>query len=98
MAKFEIQEHWSVRLRRACLGCALLFNIYCNIKQENIGRRRSILGDLGAVCRVERKGAKSTSERAPGYRISPNHFKKLKRMFTPGWAHIKMIFTIVPNR
>ena len=43
---------------------------------------RSILGDPGAVIRVGRKGGTKvfiTGERAPGYRLSPDHFQKFKR-------------------
>ena len=39
----------------------------------------------------------STGERAPGYRLSPNYFKKFKRMPAPDWAQ-KMLCIIVPNR
>ena len=41
-----------------------------------------ILGDPGAVSRVGRKGGTKvfiTGERAPGYRLSPDHFQKFKR-------------------
>ena len=39
----------------------------------------------------------SKSERAPGYRLSPDHFQKFKRMPAPDWAQ-KMLCIIVPNR
>ena len=39
----------------------------------------------------------STGERAPGYRLSPDHFQKFKRMPAPDWAQ-KMLCIIVPNR
>ena len=47
----------------------------------------------------EKAGRKfsSTGERAPGYRLSPNYFKKFKRMPAPDWAQ-KMLCIIVPNR
>ena len=47
----------------------------------------------------EKAGRKfsSTGERAPGYRLSPNYFKKFKRMLPPDWAQ-KMLCIIVPNR
>ena len=35
--------------------------------------------------------------RAPGYRLSPDHFQKFKRMPAPDWAQ-KMLCIIVPNR
>ena len=59
-----------------------------------------ILGDPGAVSRVGRKGGTKvfiTDERAPGYRLSPDHFQKFKRMPAPDWAQ-KMLCIIVPNR
>ena len=39
----------------------------------------------------------SAGERAPGYRLAPDHFQTVKRMLTPDWAQ-KMLFIIVPNR
>ena len=47
----------------------------------------------------EKAGRKfsSTGERAPGYRLSPDHFQKFKRMPAPDWAQ-KMLCIIVPNR
>ena len=39
----------------------------------------------------------STGDRAPGYRLSPNHFQKFKRIPAPDWAQ-KMLCIIVPNR
>ena len=63
-------------------------------------RPLSILGDPGAVSRVERKCAtkvSSKSGRAPGYRLSPDHFQKFKRMPAPDWAQ-KMLCIIMPNR
>ena len=59
-----------------------------------------ILRDAGAVSRVGRKGGTKvfiTGERAPGYRLSPDHFQKFKRMPAPDWAQ-KMLCIIVPNR
>ena len=38
-----------------------------------------------------------TGERAPGYRLSPDHFQKFKQMPAPDWAQ-KMLCIIVPNR
>ena len=61
---------------------------------------RSILGDPGAVIRVGRKdGTKVfiTGERAPGYRLSPDHFQKFKRSRLL-IGHKKMLCIIVPNR
>ena len=39
----------------------------------------------------------SSGERAPGYRLSPSYFQKLKRVPAPDWAQ-KMLCIIVPNR
>ena len=58
-----------------------------------------ILGDPGAVRLVGRIGGTNvfiTGERAPGYRLSPDHFQKFKRMPAPDWAQ-KMLCIIVPN-
>ena len=47
----------------------------------------------------EKAGRKFSSkgERAPGYRLSPDHYQKFKRMLAPDWAQ-KMHCIIVPNR
>ena len=69
-------------------------------KHEKHFRPLTILGDPGAVIRVGRKGGTKvfiTGERAPGYRLSPDHFQKFKRMPAPDWAQ-KMLCIIVPNR
>ena len=39
----------------------------------------------------------STGERSPGYRLSPDHFRKFKWMPSPDWAQ-KMLCIIVPNQ
>ena len=39
----------------------------------------------------------STGGKAPGYRLSPDHFQTVKRMLAPDWAQ-KMLCIIVPNR
>ena len=60
----------------------------------------SILGDPGAASRTGRKGAtkvSSTGGKAPGYRLSLDHFQTVKRMLAPDWAQ-KMLCIIVPNR
>ena len=38
----------------------------------------------------------SMGGRAPGYRLSPDHFQTVKRMLAPDWAQ-KMLCIIVPN-
>ena len=47
----------------------------------------------------EKAGRKfsSTGERVPGYRLSPDHFQRCKRMPAPDWTQ-KMLCIIVPNR
>ena len=47
----------------------------------------------------KKAGRKFSSKggRAPGYWLSPNYFKKFKRIPAPGWAQ-KMLCIIVPNR
>ena len=44
-----------------------------------------------------RRKFSSTGERAPGYRLSPNYFQKVKRIPAPDWAQ-KMLCIIVPNQ
>ena len=39
----------------------------------------------------------STGGKAPGYRLSPDHFQKVKRMLAPDWA-LKRLCIILPNR
>ena len=39
----------------------------------------------------------SKGGKAPGYRLSPDHFQTVKRMLAPDWAQ-KMLCIIVPNR
>ena len=39
----------------------------------------------------------STGGRAPGYRLSQDHFQTVKRMLAPDWAQ-KMLCIIAPNR
>ena len=43
-----------------------------------------------------RRKFSSTSGRAPGYRLSPDHFQTVKRMLAPDWAQ-KILCIIVPN-
>ena len=47
----------------------------------------------------EKAGQKfsSTGERAPGYRLLPDHFQNFRQMPAPDWAQ-KMLCIIVPNR
>ena len=51
---------------------------------------------VGSGETAERKFS-SKDGRAPGYRLSPNHFQKFKPMLAPDWAQ-KMLCIIVPNR
>ena len=44
-----------------------------------------------------RRKFSSMGGRAPGYRLSPDHFQTVKRMLAPDWAQ-KMLCIIVPNR
>ena len=39
----------------------------------------------------------STGGKAPGYRLSPDHFQTVKRILAPDWAQ-KVLCIIVPNR
>ena len=44
-----------------------------------------------------RRKFSSKGGRAPGYRLSPDHFQKFEQMPGPDWAQ-KMLYIIVPNR
>ena len=44
-----------------------------------------------------RRKFSTTGGRAPGYRLSQDHFQTVKRMLAPDWAQ-KMLCIIVPNR
>ena len=58
--------------------------------------RRARGQSVGSGETAERKFS-SKDGRAPGYRLSPNHFQKFKPMLAPDWAQ-KMLRIIVPNR
>ena len=51
---------------------------------------------MGSGEKARRKFS-SKAGRAPGYRLSPNHFQKFKPMLAPDWAQ-KMLCIIVLNR
>ena len=60
----------------------------------------AILGGPGALSRAGRKARRrfsSTGKKAPGYRLSPDHFQTVKRLLAPDWAQ-KTLCIIVPNR
>ena len=52
-----------------------------------------------SVAPAEKEGQKFSGMgvRAPGYRLSPDHFQTAKRILAPDWAQ-KMLCIIVPNR
>ena len=78
----------------------LLFDLNHTIKECAHFREVTILGDPGAVSRAGREGATKVfkyKRKAPGYRLSPDHFQTVKRMLVPDWAQ-KMLCIIVPNR
>ena len=50
----------------------------------------------GSVEKARRKFS-STGGKAPGCRLSPDHFQTVKRMLAPDWAQ-KMLCIIMPNR
>ena len=93
-------KHEEIRWLRACI-------VSCP-DSEFVGGKFStarlevILGDPGAVSRAGLKGAtklfwSSMGGRGPGYRLSPDHFRTVKRMLAPDWAQ-KMLCIIGPNR
>ena len=87
--RFPIEDAWISRLLhdtafKADGGCRDLF----------------ILGDPARP--VSRAGEKarrkfsSTGGKAPGYRLSSDHFQMVKRMLVPDWVQ-KMLCIVVPN-
>ena len=66
----------------------------------DVGVKWTILGDPGAVSRMGEKARRkfsSTGGKARGYRLSPDHFQRVKRKQAPDLAP-KMLCIIVPNR
>ena len=61
------------------------------------GEGAAILGDPGGGGGRARRKFSSTGGKAPGYRLSPDHFQTVKQMLAPDWAQ-KMLCIIVPNR
>ena len=64
------------------------------------GNLTNILGDPGRSVGPGEKARRkfsSTFGKAPGYRLSPDHFQTVKRMVAPDYAQ-KMLCIIVPNR
>ena len=63
------------------------------------GNLTNILGDPGRSVGPGEKARRkfsSTFGKAPGYRLSPDHFQTVKRMVAPDYAQ-KMLCIIVPN-
>ena len=67
-----------------------LFTGYLQSSSETQGR------SVGPGEKARQKFS-STGGKAPGYRLSPDHFQTVKRMLAPDWAQ-KMLCIIVPNR
>ena len=62
---------------------------YSDLSSETQGR------SVGPGEKAQQKFS-STGGKAPGYRLSPDHFQTVKRMLVPDWAQ-KMLCIIVPD-
>ena len=65
-------------------------NTYRDPSSETQGR------SVGPGEKAQQKFSR-TGGKAPGYRLSPDHFQTVKRLLAPDWAQ-KMLCIIVPNR
>ena len=83
-----------------CLAFCALKNKHLNTKGvftlASLQHRQPRLYMSWAGEKARRKFS-STGGKAPGYRLSPDHFQTVKRMLVPDWAQ-KMLCIIVPNR
>ena len=68
----------------------MILRVYLHTSSETQGR------SVGPGEKARRKFL-STGGKAPGYRLSPDHFQKVKRMLAPDWAQKKLCI-ILPNR
>ena len=74
---------------------AIFFND--SIKAHSSNHPRRPRGSQSVREKRREESFKSTGERAPGYRLSPDHFHTVKRMLVPHWAP-KMLCIFVPNQ
>ena len=91
--EFSPEQSWTCLIKQ-------IFNVVVQFVTCEYRRFCLILGDPGAVRRAGRKGATKVFKhrrKAPGYRLSPDHFKTVKRKLAPDWAQ-KMLSIIVRNR
>ena len=72
-------------------------NIYSSLALLNHSPSSETLGQSVGPGEKTRRKFSSTGGRAPGYRLSQDHFQAVKRMLAPDWAQ-KMLCIIVPNR
>ena len=76
----------------------LLSRHSCPVRSPNFPNPSSETQGRSVGPREEaRQRFSSTGGRAPGYRLSSDHFQTVKRMLAPDWAQ-KMLCIIVPNR
>ena len=88
-----------------CYLMSARHEILCNIHRNLTGtrlrlRKKPSSETQGRSVGPEEKARRkflSTGGKAPGYRLSPDHFQKVKRMLAPDWAQKKLCI-ILPNR
>ena len=76
---------------------SIYFNIYSTLALLNHSPSSETQGQSVGPGEKARRKFSSTGGRAPGYRLSQDHFQTVKRMLAPDWAQ-KMLCIIVPNR
>ena len=76
---------------------SICFNIYSTLALLNHSPSSETQGQSVGPGEKARRKFSSAGGRAPGYRLSQDHFQTVKRMLAPDWAQ-KMLCIIVPNR
>ena len=89
---------WITRLPLLSEGSATVIFLHCNRKTRTRSKPSSeTQGQSVGPGEKARRKFSSTGGKAPGYRLSPDHFQTVKRMLAPDWPQ-KMLCIIVPNR
>ena len=89
--KASLSKKWLITNSSSpCQFCKYIYDSTAHASSETQGQ------SVGPGEKARRKFS-STGGKAPGYRLSPDHFQTVKRMLAPDWAQ-KMLCIIVPNR
>ena len=93
-----LDSNWQFILRLGWVIVRAVFHRVTQVMLLSVSWAPSWETQEQSVGSGEKAGRKfsSTVERAPGYWLSPNHFRKFKRMRAPDWAQ-KMLCIIVHN-